>query len=842
MTGMSLDLSVSSAPGDFPEATAAAQAAVTPLVPPPASHARPPRTTCGVVERQHLRRRLARCVDEAPLTLICAPAGSGKTVLAADWASSRSYGGRPVAWLTVTERDNHAAVFWIHLRLALATVGALTEETAVRPILPDAADIDALSANLLELTSPVALVVDGVERLRTQTVHEQLARLIDAAGESLRLVMTSRVEPPLPVHRYFVEGRLAEIRTDELALGRGEIEQLLVRHGLPRSRALSEEVLRRTEGWAAGVRLAALQLATNGAHVELDGFATSYLRAEVIADLTPLEREVLTATSILEDLPSGLAPLLVDRPDADDLIRTMSSGNSFVLPVRGRPGVFRVHPLVRDLLRADLDQRAPGRATALHLRAAEWFDEKGELEPAVHHAAAACDWEAAAGRVLERGGLAEVLAGTTTGLAIAEDLAAIPERGSPDATLVRAAIALRDGDLDGARVALGPEDVQERDGSRGVEESLLRAAWHHAADQPAEALEAARRAKARLDEIDTPDPLTRAAVATLEGDAQLRTGDLDAAREALREAVSASADADGPLRLRCLAELALAEACQGELTRALELVDAADRSGTDLGVPATARPVAVELARAWVAVERQDLRQAQRSLDRLNRNRGVPDDETWRTITSLLRIRFLHDRGDVTGARRQLENTEAAESPAGWLRSHLDAELRAVGAPGGSSTSPARMPDRRLRELLDKADRRCRAGDVAGAKLDVERALQQGRAEKLRRPFAHASSQVWALIRSDARLRAKAGWLRPEQPGGSTTAAAPVAQPVLEALSDRELQVLRHLAAFLTTEEIGAEMFISVNTVRTHVRRVLEKLSVSRRNDAVRRGKQLGLV
>jgi LuxR family maltose regulon positive regulatory protein len=131
---------------------------------------------------------------------------------------------------------------------------------------------------------------------------------------------------------------------------------------------------------------------------------------------------------------------------------------------------------------------------------------------------------------------------------------------------------------------------------------------------------------------------------------------------------------------------------------------------------------------------------------------------------------------------------------------------------------------------------------VAEAKLDVGRALQLGRPEELRRPFAHASSPVRALIHGDARLRAKAAWLRLDQRRGVADATTPVTPPVVDALSDRELEVLRHVAAFLTTEEIAAEMFISVNTVRTHVRRVLEKLSVSRRNDAVRRGKELGLL
>jgi LuxR family maltose regulon positive regulatory protein len=518
----------------------------------------------------------------------------------------------------------------------------------------------------------------------------------------------------------------------------------------------------------------------------------------------------------------------------------MSSGNSFVLPVLGRPGTFRVHPLVRELLRTDLDRSAPGRAAALHRRAAEWYGERGEVEAAVRHDAAAGDWEAAAGRVLDGGGLAELLAGTTSGAALAEHLAAIPAHGAPDVTLVRAAMALRDRDLNDRWDALGQEALLASHETRGVAEALVRAVYHHAADRPAVALEAALLARARLNEIDEPDPLARAVIAALEGDVQLRAGDLDAARTALREAVSATADTQGLLRLRCLAELALAEACQGQLSRALELVEITEHSGTELGVPAASRPPAAELARAWVAVERQELGQARRSLDRLSRTRETRDDNTWQTVACLLRARFLGDRGDVAGARRQLDRARP-EEPAGWLRVQLDAESRRHG-PTDSARSAGGTTDRRLHDLLRRADRRCRDGDVAEAKLDVGRALQLGRPEELRRPFAHASSPVRALIHSDARLRAKAAWLRLDQRRGVADATTPVTPPVVDALSDRELEVLRHVAAFLTTEEIAAEMFISVNTVRTHVRRVLEKLSVSRRNDAVRRGKELGLL
>jgi LuxR family maltose regulon positive regulatory protein len=756
-----------------------------------------------------------------------------------------------VAWLTVTERDNQAAVFWTHLHLALALVGAVTADAAPRPMFPDEADIDALCTRILQLAVPVVLVIDAAEKLTAPTVYDQLRRLMDAGGDRFRVVLCSRVEPPLSLHRYRVENRVTEIRADDLALGRDEVGQVLGQHGLPPSQELIGRVLARTEGWVAGVRLAALELAADGRDARLDAFAAPYVRAEVVARLTAAERDILAATAVVDELDPGLAPALTDRADADDLLRTMSSGNAYVLPVRDRPGVLRLHPLVRELLLADLERAAPQRVAALHRRAAAWYDGRGRLEPAVHHLAAAGDWPAAAARIVEGRGLAEVVVGTSTGAALATELAGLPDTDSADGAVLRAAIALRDGDLDRARAALDRAAPATSAGRR-VAASLVRTAWADAARRPADVLEAARETRSVLAEVESPDPLTGAAIATAEGAAQLRAGDLDAARAALDEAVSTTADADGPLRLRCLSELALAEACAGRLTRALELTDAADRAAIGQGVPTTSRPLAVELARAWVALERQDLGLAKRSLDRLRRARGARTDETGKMITTLLRARYLRDRGDVRGARRELGRLE---SSARWLRVHLEVESRSLDAvdpratPGDSPATPGDTAHGRLEDLLQLADRRCRAGDLAAARVDVGRALALGRTERLRRPFAHASPRILGLIRSDAQMQADAGWLRRDELTGDgdptpapQQAVVPVVGPVVDALTGRELEVLRHLAAFLTTEEVAAEMFISVNTVRTHVRRVLEKLSVSRRNEAVRRGRELGLV
>jgi LuxR family transcriptional regulator, maltose regulon positive regulatory protein len=810
------------------------------LVPPPASQARPPRTPWGV-ERRQLLRRLSRAVNEVPLTLIGAPAGSGKTVLAADWARRRAEAGRTVAWLTATDRDNHPGVFWLHLQLALATVGVVDPRSFRRPLVPGAADVDALAAQVLRLEAPVVLVVDAAERLSSDVVHERVERLVDTAADRLRLVVTTRADPPLPLHRYRVEDRVAEIRADDLALGREEVGEVIARHGLTGTRDLTDEVWRRTEGWAAAVRLAALQLVSLGPDAELDGFADSYIRAEIVAGLARRDHDLLTATSVVDELPRGLAPALTDRPAADDLLRRLRSGNAFVQLVPGRSDAHRVHPLVRAVLRAELESE---RAADLHRRAAAWFETQGELEPAVRHVTEAGEWAAAAAQVVGGRGLAEMVVGTPTGAALAGDLAAIPEDGSPDGNVVRAAIALHDGDLDAASAALGRAGtggVGQKAGNprRDAAASLVRAAWHRAAGRRVETLEAALRARALLGGLEDTDAFTAAAAATAEGAAQLRVGDLAAACAALGEATATTGTADGALRLRCLAELSLAEACAGRLTRALELVGAAEHAAADLAVPRPERPVAIDLARAWVALEQQDLDVAHRSLDRVARSRTDRDDPTFRTIAELLRARYRRDHGDLPGARRLLGRAGAECEPVPWLRQHLVAESHDLGGPPDLADE---APSRRVHDLLEHADRRCQDGEVHEARQAISRALQLGRAEHLRRPFVHASLRVRSIIRNDARVQARADWLLLERLDDADDGPVTPEPLVLEGLTGREHEVLRHLAAFRTTEEIAEEMFISVNTVRTHVRRVLEKLAVSRRHEAVRRGQELGLV
>jgi ATP/maltotriose-dependent transcriptional regulator MalT len=196
-----------------------------------ASRVRPPGSWLRVVERRRLLDRVSRAVADAPFTLISAPAGYGKTVLASEWAGSRASHLRPAAWLTVSERDNDPGVFWCHVFFALAFVGAIAADAPL-PMVCAAPAVDELGALLLGAGGRAVLVLDAADRLRNPTIFDQLGRLLEGAGERLRLVTTTRADPPMPLHRYRREGMLAEIRHDEIAFNRDEVEGLLNLHGL----------------------------------------------------------------------------------------------------------------------------------------------------------------------------------------------------------------------------------------------------------------------------------------------------------------------------------------------------------------------------------------------------------------------------------------------------------------------------------------------------------------------------------------------------------------------------------------------------------------------------------
>jgi LuxR family maltose regulon positive regulatory protein len=353
------------------------------------------------------RPRLAERLDEGlarGLMLVCAPAGYGKTVLLADWARR---GQQPVAWLSIDAGDNDPARFWRH---AVAALGqhrpGLAERVGSLLGPPAPSSYEGLMTALINdlAAQPAAdqavLVLDDYHLIDSETVHTSLGFLIEHRPPGLQLVLASRSDPPLALARLRGRGQLAELRAAELRFTADEAVALLQQGAPVPGAALPETALAalaaRTEGWAAGLQLAALSLrgqpdaagftaAFTGSH----RYVLDFLAEEVLAHQSERVRTFLLETSVLERLSGDLCDAVTGGPGSQDLLEQVERAGLFVVPLDEVRGWWRYHHLFADLLRARLPQELPGRVCELHRNAAAWYAARGLADDAIRHAVAA---------------------------------------------------------------------------------------------------------------------------------------------------------------------------------------------------------------------------------------------------------------------------------------------------------------------------------------------------------------------------------------------------------------------------------------------------------------------
>jgi LuxR family transcriptional regulator, maltose regulon positive regulatory protein len=361
------------------------------------------------------RPRLADRLDEGlarGLVLVCAPAGYGKTVLLADWARR---GGHPAGWLSLDEGDNDPARFWRHAVAALDRARPGLGER-VAPLLgpPAPSSFQALVTALInELAAEpdaeeTLLVLDDYHVISAQAVHESLAFLLEHRPPGIWVVLASRSDPPLPLARLRVRGQLAEVRVADLRFTPEEAAVLLqhVAAALPDASVVA--LAARTEGWAAGLQLAALSLrgqddvagfvaAFTGSH----RYILDYLAEEVLERQREQLRTFLLETSVLERLSGALCDAVTGRAGSRALLDQVERAGLFLLPLDEVRGWWRYHRLFADLLRARLQAEQPGRVPHLHRNAAAWYEEHGLADDAIRHAMAAGEMAWAA-RLIEQ--------------------------------------------------------------------------------------------------------------------------------------------------------------------------------------------------------------------------------------------------------------------------------------------------------------------------------------------------------------------------------------------------------------------------------------------------------
>ncbi len=342
-----------------------------------------------------------------PLTLVYGPAGSGKTMLVAQWGASVRE-ERRVAWLSLEADDNDPARFWMYVIEALRSVVPGIGEASLAMLRAPGVNLaqealPALINELADVSKQFALVLDDYHAIEDERIHEGMASLIEHLPTTLRIVMTSRGEPPLRVGTLRARAQLNEIDAGQLRFSLSEAESMLNDvHGLDLTPDIVKRLHDRTEGWAAGLYLAVLSMrGREDASSFVESFTGSdrrvvdYLAAEVLGEQREAELDFLLHTSVLDRFCGALCDAVTGARDSRGMLDRIERVNYFLIPLDPRHEWYRYHHLFGELLRHELERGEPRRAAELHRLAGRWFLDAGMVSEAIGHLTAAGELDAA---------------------------------------------------------------------------------------------------------------------------------------------------------------------------------------------------------------------------------------------------------------------------------------------------------------------------------------------------------------------------------------------------------------------------------------------------------------
>jgi LuxR family maltose regulon positive regulatory protein len=725
----------------------------------------PPRGRAELVARPRLLQTLDG-LSSAALTLVDAPVGFGKTVLAQSWGAQAD---TAIAWVSIDAADDDPVRLWTYVATAVDRIRsglgrrALSRLSAVGA--PPEAAVDELVNGIAAFGQPLALVLDDLHTLKSDACLRSFEHAVERLPAHARIVATTRSDPAIALGRLRARGALGEIRAGELAFTIDEARALVVgQERIALSDSDIEMLVDRTEGWPAGLYLAALWLRTledpsagvrdfHGDHRHV----ADYLTGEVLDTLEPATREFLLRTSVLGRFNGALCDAVLDRTGSARLIADLARSNLFLIGLDSHGEWFRYHHLFGELLQLELGLVDPAAANLLHLRASAWCRNHRFVEEALEHAHAAGDEESVATILVERH----------------NDLM----RTGRQATLLRWL-----GELPPARILERP--ILAPVGA------LASGLLGREAEERRRFLALATRARE-----ERPDEWTPYLEAGLGLALAISVNhDLGAAVAAARVTAEIGRDVD-EIGVPALANLGLLLFLSGEHAEArLAAQEAVNRP------EAPARPHGHVYALATLALVEAEI--------------GVPRDaeSKARQALAVASASGIDETGSGGLARLALA---AALSVSGRLP---DAEREAVR---GERLRRQTEPDAsHLYALLALADIRAQRGQLSRASGDLERARTVLEGFRDAGGLNELAARVERRI-EDARL---------------------VNGPLEEAPSAAELSVLRLLASDLSQREIGSELFLSVNTVKTHTRALYRKLGTTSREAAVARATALGLL
>jgi LuxR family maltose regulon positive regulatory protein len=869
-----------------------------------------------VVSRLHLIEQLNEGLQHAPgVTLISAPAGFGKTTLVSEWITNCK---RPAVWLSLDEGDNDPARFLTYLIAALQglspNLGAQLLDVLQTPQPPPP---DSILTNLLNeiitISENFILILDDYHMVDSKVVDHALTFLIEHQPPQMHIVITTREDPDLPLARLRARGQLTELRASDLRLTLAEAAEFLNQvMGLKLSEENIAALEARTEGWIAGLQLAALSMqgqldsasfiqSFTGSH----HFIMDYLVEEVLQRQPESVQTFLLYTSILDRLCGPLCDAVLGSPagSGQENLEYLERSNLFIIPLDNERRWYRYHHLFADLLRQRLPQSIASttaeverRVRELHIRASQWYEENGLQLEAFHHAAAANDIERAERLAQGKGIPLHFSGGVTPILNWLESLPKTVLDARPSLWWRHASLLLINGQTAGVKEKLGAAEEAlaaklqgaSPDGETRNLIGQIAAATATLALTRYDIDTMLAQSRRALEYLDPKNLSTRASANWTMGFAYALQGDRAAARHAFMESISLSQSA-GAMFTLILATIGLAniQEVDNELYQAAETCQrilewVGDRPQQIIGE--------VHLGLARILYEWNDLdaaeqharqslilsRQYENVIDRfvfgeiflarLNLARGDVTEASAilaKVDQSVRQRNFMHRMPEVAAAQVLTLLRQGNVSVASQLAQTYNLPLsqaRAHLARGDASAALAVLEQ--YRELVDAKDWK----DERLKAMILQAIAQRAHGEKdkalrtltetltLAEPAGFIRSFIdEGLPMAQLLSEAAAQEIMPDYTGKLLAAleteqqtaerlSPPASQLMVEPLSQRELEVLQLIAQGLSNQEISARLFLALDTVKGHNRRIFDKLQVQRRTEAVARARDLGLL
>ena len=897
------------------------------------------------VNRPRLVKQLNECLKTGcRLTLISAPAGFGKTTLVSEWIADC---GMPVAWFSLDEADGDLTRFISYLVAAIQTIHAGIGDRWLAALQsPQQPPIESILTALLNDISHIEenflLVLDDYHRIDSPPVDETLAFLIEHQPPQMHILISTREDPSLPLARLRVRGQFTELRAADLRFTASEAAEFLNQAmGLNLSLEDVTGLEARTEGWIAGLQLAALSIrsrediagfiqAFTGSH----RFVLDYLVEEVLQHQTELVRSFLLQTAILNQFCALLCNAVTEREDGKEMLDFLERSNLFLIPLDDQRRWYRYHHLFADVLKAHLIEEMPERVSDLHRRASAWCAQNEFLPEAIGHALEAKDFNLAANMIEQIWQEMDRNYQYTTWLGWVNFLPEDIVRSHPVICAGCAWALMGLGELDACESRL--QDAER---------------WLENADQPSKEspLSFSNKQNQGMVVVDKVEyESLPVSISTARAYRALAIGDISATKMYARQSMALHSEDTAPHHTQAIALLGIAEFASGnlqaaeqELLKFQELMWKVNDLASAIGITfvlANIKLIQGNLREAFstyqqslqlamnrgasffigvselhrglgqLLCEQNDLEAAAKSLLTAQEMGEKGATTGWTQRLFVAKACLKESQGDLEGALALLDEAEKEyisnplpDPPVAALKARLwikqgrlnetfswvaehklspDDELsyihefehltlaRALIARYKSQQMDEDIDEATglLARLLHEAEKGGRKGsvieililqslafnaqnDLSNALATLERSLAMAEPEGYVRIFVDEGSQMAELLSIAAGKGIRLGYLNSlltafaaEPKGQQSSTSIPNPSSLVVPLSSRELEVLELIAQGLSNQEICKRLYLALDTVKGHNRRIFEKLQVNRRTEAIARARELGLI